>query len=70
MRLRRERRRGGQAAAHLGNPRAAHLRGATFDGRHRDFRKCAKASETTGDERLRAGGVCHRSAALTQVRLH
>ena len=56
VRLRRASRRGGQAAAHLGNPRAAHLPGATFDGRHRDFRKCAKASETTGDERLRAGG--------------
>ena len=56
VRLRRASQRGGQAAAHLGNPRAAHLPGATFDGRHRDFRKCAKASETTRDERLQAGG--------------
>ena len=56
VRLRRASRRGGQAAAHLGTSPAAHLTGATFDGRHRDFRKCAKASETTGDERLRAGG--------------
>ena len=55
-RFRRASRRGGQAAAHLGNSRAAYLQGATFDGRLRDFRKCAKASETTGDERLRAGG--------------
>ena len=56
VRLRRASRRGGQALAHLGNPRAAHLPGSTFDGRHRDFRKGAKASKTTGDERLRAGG--------------
>ena len=32
VRLRRVSRRGGQAAAHLGNSRAAHLPGATFDG--------------------------------------
>ena len=56
VQLRRASRRGGQAAAHLGNSRAAHLPGATFDGRHRDFRKCAKAIETTGDEHLRSWG--------------
>ena len=56
VRLRRASRRGDQAAAHLRNSRAAHLPGANFDGRHRDFRKCAKASETTVKERLRAGG--------------
>ena len=62
VRLRRAKRRGGQAAAHLADSRAAHLPGATFNGRHRDFRKCAKASETTGDDRLRAGGMSQVSS--------